>query len=490
MIKIVKKKHYEETSPSIIEDLNESVTTPIHEENKLFQKAESIWKKIIATKTTPYIRRIALRGILYTSIKSNRAIDAAKKIHNILLLEDFNYVGPDLRKELLAIYSKTLLEAAKTQKSNMNFIEAAELLCSALIDFPEIPNGYRMYKEGTSLYGVEGAWSEVAKRATYYLSQDFDEYVNEMRFLFAKSLENQFFFQKAAQAYYALAMHHHYYPKFIFSLEKTSLLASYEENYQLAAKAEQALAKATKDRKESLHHYRKASELFAKANLFKEASDIDAYLISSAKTLDERLYAKLNYSQNIKEFGYPKEAYIELENLLAALKANKERLGEGSLADLWGKTHLELGQYHAQILDQELAKDIHSALNTYHKLKFHYLEASKSDHLLWSPKARFKLAQKTGQIVKNILLRKDEIYESFSESDKNKMETFINSSKNFSQDLLNENILEGYRWGQVASHNIWILQSSYLLGQNAAFLQNRPFAPSSLAYPLPIKWRI
>ncbi len=463
------------------------------EENKIYSRAEALWLKILASKPSTYQRSLALRGLTYTTIKNRTALQAAQTMRSILTLENFDK-APDLQNELLAVYSKTLKEAATTLQAEQQYLEAAALLCSAMTDFPKVPSGEKLYRDGVILLATEQDWPEVDAKIDLYFASGRKLYSKDLYYLQARSHENQFRFKKAASAFLDVALKHHFYEKYFVSLQKASELGRYEDDFTLAAKAEVAWAKATKNQSEAFVHLQNANAFFGKAGDFKSASDIAAKLISTSKNHEQMLYSKLSYALNIKDLGYQDEALLQLKGLFEQIKSHKDRLGEEIYSDLCGKTLLTISEVEERPLLLKInaisGSNVKEVLRAFDQVKSELWQASRLSHSELAAKARYRLSLLSATLLDQLQSHKEEIYDRLAQSETVHLDSVQQTLRNLKQELLNENLLEGYKQGQEAIHNIWIVKSSQKLGQKNIPFRNKTSIPQTASYPLPTKWSL
>ena len=256
-------------------------------------KAHELWQRVLVSSTYPEKRTLAIRGIIYSHIENKDLDTAIDSIKKFLTLEDWDSLGKDLKEELLMVLASLLDQESKDLIDSGKIESAANMMVDTAKEVTTIPDHDKYIRDGAYNLAIAGNWEKAEKVATDYMKKPKAKYKDDALYLIARSQEYQLNFSDASKNYYKLARSYPKHSRAYISLERAESLAVTEQDYNLAGKSAELLAKKTRNNSTRYSIYMRSADHFIQAGQSSKAYRIAEKATKMSKSKVQKLEGEL-----------------------------------------------------------------------------------------------------------------------------------------------------------------------------------------------------
>ena len=307
-----------------------------------FDSAVKFWQRALVSGPSPSQRAIAIRGLVFASMKTGAPADVIASAGKFLKLEDWQALGLTLGTELKGVLATaTLDEGARLNKDGKVF-EAGSLMVAIATEFPDIPRRDKIFRDGAYMLAIAGYWGEAQKAAETYLKTKLISSRADMLYLLARSHEYQIKLHDAAAAYMDVGQRYPKHSRSLQSLGRAESLAAAEGDFKLAAQAAALLSERLSAQPDKLAALNRAVDYSNRAEDPRKAMTFSQRRLSASKSDEERFRSQLLLAKSQYAGGLEQQAIDDLEILAKRLDQQRTALGS-AFSPLAGETNLILG---------------------------------------------------------------------------------------------------------------------------------------------------
>jgi hypothetical protein len=465
-----------------------------------FERASRYWQRVLVSKPSDAQRGVAIRGMIFASMKLGSPFEVASITRKFLKLENWGTLGSRLESELKSVLAESSIDEGKHQNKNGNALEAGIFMTSVAEEFPDLPRRARIYRDGAYLIAIGGEWSKAEDAAKKYLKSGLQLHKDDIVYLLARAQEYQLKLKDAAQSYFDLSEK---YPKHIKSgnaLKRAEDLAVAEHDFNLAANAA-ALQAERAAGSQRLAHFKRAAEYMEKGDDPDRARSLAQKASMSAKTQAEKFSARLMVGKMLLAKGSTQDGIDNIRELSKQIM-RAENLSQAEKAALSGEVFFilgedDLGRFNGYSLidrDGSTSEKIKTKERYYNGLKQEYSNAIASRHPEWSTRARYQLASAAQTFADEISMLPSKSGEKITYRSSTQYQKTAKAFADYARTLHSENVLEAAKNPATYRENDWIRRSKMVVnGGNYSGkeeLDQQDMLPVSFKNNLPAEWSL
>jgi len=465
-----------------------------------FERASRYWQRVLVSKPSDAQRGVAIRGMIFASMKLGSPYEVASITRKFLKLENWSNLGSRLEAELKSVLAESSIDEGKHQNQNGNALEAGVFMTSVAEEFPDLPRRARIYRDGAYLLAIGGEWSMAEDSAKKYLKSGLQLHRDDIVYLLARAQEYQLKLKDAAQSYFELAEKFPKHIKTNNALKRAEDLAVAEHDFNLAANAA-ALQAERSSGSLRLSHFKRAAEYMEKGDDPESARSLAQRASMSARTQAEKFNARLMVGKMLLAKGSTQDGIDNIRELSKQVMRS-EALSLQERSALSGEVFFILGEddlarfngYNLVDRDGSTAEKIKAKERFYNDLKQEFTNAIASRHPEWSSRARYQLATAAQSFADEISMLPSKSGEKITYRTSTQFQKTAKAFSDYARKLHSENVLEAAKNPATFRDNDWIRRSKMIInGGNYSEhdeLDQHEMLPVSLRNNLPSEWSL
>jgi hypothetical protein len=466
-----------------------------------YDRAASYWQRALVSQPSPPQRAVAVRGLVFASLKNGSPGDVVELVRRFLKLEDWQALGLNVGTELKGVLSAAALDEGKRLSDSGKVLEAGVLLAAVAAEFPDIPDRDRIWRDGGYMIAIGGDWAAAQKTAEDYLDSGLGRNRADMVYLAARSHEYQIRLREAAQRYFELGTKHKAHSRAAASLTRAEKLALAENDRRLAAAAALALAERDKDAKTSQESYVRAATHLEEAGDPKGALAIAQKRLRAAKSPTDRFKAEVMLTRLTYAAGREQEALDNMTILARRVERDKTRLNAEDYAQVAGEIHYLLGEEARRRFEDFRLVERSGSLNDNVRQKSRYFEdlvasydkAAASGHPRWSSEARYRLAVAAESFAEEIAGVPARAGETLTFKTQSRYKATVDRLKGLAKRYYSSNALAARKDVARFKDNEWVKKSLMRLTGEKSDLpetKHQEQMPTALPDTMPSQWSL
>lgn len=434
-----------------------------------FERASRYWQRALVSKPSDAQRGVAIRGMIFASMKLGSPYEVASITRKFLKLENWGKLGPRLENELKSVLAESSLDEGKNQNLNGNALEAGMFMTSVAEEFPDIPRRARIYRDGAYLLAIGGEWAKAEDASLKFLKSGQIQHKDDLTYLLARSQEYQLKLKDAAKTYFTLAEKYPVHPKSANALKRAEDLAVAEHDYLLAANAAALQAKRSKGQA-SLAHFRRAAEYMEKGDDPDKARELAQAARNVAKTQAEKFSAQLVIGKLLLAKGATQDGIDNLRELSKQVMRS-ESLSADERAGIAGEVFFLLGEddlsrftgYSLFEREGEMAAKIKTKERYFNALKTEYFQSISSQHPDWSTRSRYQLATAAQALADEISMIPSKSGDKVTFRTSSNYQRVSKTFSDYARRLHSENVLAASKNPATYRDNDWVRRSKVFI---------------------------
>jgi hypothetical protein len=465
-----------------------------------FERASRYWQRVLVSKPSDAQRGVAIRGMIFASMKIGTPYEVASITRKFLKLENWGSLGSRLEAELKSVLAESSIDEGKHQNQNGNALEAGIFMTSVAEEFPDLPRRARIYRDGAYLLAIGGEWSKAEDSAKKYLKSGLQLHKDDILYLLARAQEYQLKLKDAAQSYFDLAEKFPKHIKASNALKRSEDLAVAEHDFNLAANAA-ALQAERSAGSLRLANFKRAADYMEKSDDPDRARALAQKASMAAKTQAEKFNARLLVGKMLLAKGSTQDGIDNIRELSKQIMRS-ENLSQEERASLSGEVFFILGEDDMakfnsySLVDREgsTVDKIMTKERYYNDLKQEYSNAMESRHPEWSTRARYQLAIAAQSFADEISMLPSKSGEKITYRSSTQYQKTAKAFSDYARKLHSENVLEAAKNPATYRQNDWIRRSKIVInGGNYSEreeLDQQELLPVSFKNNLPAEWSL
>ena len=435
-----------------------------------FTQAGRFWQRVLISNPSPGQRSIAVRGLIFNKIRAGEPAEIIKTATNFLKFEQADSMHGGLRQELLGVLATAVNDESTRLGKRGQSDEAGTILLQAVSDFEDLPNREKFWRDGAYFLAISGNWARAQASAENFLTGNFREFSGDMRYLLARAHEYQLRFSQSVKSYIDLAETDPTHSRAVTSLERAEKLALADNNFLMAGRAAQDLARHIKVTTGRLAKLDAAIDHYVRVRAFAKARQAAEERLKNSRSLVEKLKSELAIGKIRYESGEIQVAIDDLDTLSKQIDRAKPELGD-SYRRLASETNMILGQHALKLfqntklngLKTNAAAQVDRKSRVFTDLTDRFDKVAGLEVADFSPKARFLVAQSATIFADEISSIPGRNGEPATLRNQTRFNQNVNRLRDLAQKYHGSNILAKQRSPKSFIRNEWIGKSAIAL---------------------------
>jgi len=466
-----------------------------------FERASNYWQRVMVSSPDNAQRGIAIRGLVFASMKNGSSSEVIQIAGKFLKLENWKSLGLNLGKELKGILSVAALDEGKRLNNKGDIQKAGALLTSIAKEFPDIPNRDKILRDGAYMLAISGNWEESQEAVEGYKKSGMTRNLGDIIYLEARAHEYQMQMGAAAKSYLELGEKFPKHSRARSSLESSEKLALAENDFVTAASASALLAERSAGTESRLQHYTRTVNYLEKAKAPKKALAIAQRRLKSSRTTSEIFSSEIMVARMMYLVGNEQEALDDLVLISKRIRQKREKLSKEQYGALTGEAYFLLGLEAKRKFDDFLISERSGGLTNNVKRKTKYFDdvaeymdkSAAGGHTDWAPRARYYLASSAEDLADEIASAATKNSEQLGTSSTRRYSESVDRLQQLAKKYYSTNILVTRKEPGKYRDNIWIKRSRYRLGVETPAGKNQEFReelPTAFGIDMPSQWSL
>lgn len=467
-----------------------------------FVDATKYWQRALVSQPSAAQRGIAIRGLVFASMKDGSAGDVVELVRRFLKLEDWRALGLNLGNELRGVLSAAALDEGKRLNDSGKVTEAGHLLTQIADEFTDLPDRDRIYRDGAYMLAIAGDWARAQKAAEGYFKSGLLRNRADMTYLLARAHEYQIRLHDAAEKYLELGEKYPRHSRAVTSLQRAEKLALAEGDFALAAQAAAALGEQAKAEADRLQNYSRAVDHMEKADNPDKALSLARKRMRTAKTPAERLRSQVLVARTTYLSGSEQEALDELAILAKTVDRSRNKLGPQEYASIAGEVNFQLAEEARRKFDDfriverggSVSDKLAEKTRFFEDLVSGYDKAAAAGDPKWAARSRFQLAVSAQSFAEEIAGIPNKTDESLSLRSQSRYKSTIDRLQAMARKYHSSNVLAAQKDPGRYKDNEWIEKSSLRLtgetSQMPTGSRRRDVVPTAVQDNMPMQWSL
>ncbi|MEI6833155.1 MAG: hypothetical protein WCL28_04115 [bacterium] len=435
-----------------------------------FTQAGRFWQRVLISNPSPGQRSIAVRGLIFNKIRAGEPAEIIETATNFLKFEQADSMLGGLRQELLGVLATAVNDESTRLGKRGQSDDAGTILLQAVSDFDDLPNREKFWRDGAYFLAISGNWARAQASAENFLTGNFREFSGDMKYLLARAHEYQLRFSQSVKSYIDLAEANPTHPRAVTSLERAEKLALADNNFLMAGRAAQDLARHIKVTPGRLAKLDAAIDHYMQGSAFAKARQTAEERLKNSPSLVEKLKSELAIGKIRYESGDIQVAIDDLDTLSKQIDRAKPELGE-SYRRLASETNMILGEHALKLfqntklngLKTNAAAQVDRKSRIFTDLTDRFDKVAGLEVAEFSPKARFLVAQSATIFADEISSIPGRNGEPATLRNQTRFNQNVNHLRDLAQKYHGNNILAKQRAPQSFIRNEWIGKSAIAL---------------------------
>jgi hypothetical protein len=451
------------------------VAASANRDHNRFDDASRFWQRALLSNPSTGQRSIAVRGLVFSKLRTGKPANVIESVSNFLRLEDGKTLGLNLQVELLGVLASAANEEAERLSKTGATMEAGKLLVNIVDNFKSVPNREQMWRDGAYFFAISGNWADAQASAEGYLNDKNIKFAGDMTYLLARAHEYQLRFNDAVKYYLVLAEKFPSHARASAAIDRAEKLATAEENYTSAAAATKLRADRAGRNQEKLAAYDTTVNYLVLAGQNADAMTVAEERKSTSKSVREKLEAEISIAKVRYESGDKQTAVDDLDSIDKQLDRSKFVLGE-SFKKLSADVGTILGE-HAMLnfRDERISDakgDVSEQVDKKSKLFADIVtrldKVASMDQPDFSAKARFNIAKTAGDFADELNSIPARAGEPITLKSQTRFSQNISRLREMAQRYFGNNILAKQRSPQAYAKNEWVNRSILALSRSSS----------------------
>ncbi len=442
----------------------------VNRDMERMEQAAKYWQRVLISKPKPLERSLAIRGLVYSQVKTGNYNEVIKVVGRYLKLEDWKSMGHGLQNELEGILVAAVQEGSDELTAKGDMLTAAYLLRDLTQDFPHLQSNDTFNRDAAYLLAIGGEWRQALDLAHRCLGIKRYTHKADMAYLKARALEFQMRFPLAAKAYLYLGQTYPSHSRAKISLKRAYQLAKAEDDMVTAAKSLKILARQSKEQQKKWQYYRQSAETYAEIGKAEDALQVARQAKRFAKTIENRLEIRLLIAKQRFRLGEEVKALRELQAISRNAKQYREKIDKSVYEKTYSEANFLIAEEQKNIFvgfkikerSGSIINNIREKTRYFEKLTEKYNRAIKGNDPQFTIRSRYEIASaaETLSYEINELVLMDK---AISSTHGIKLKHQAERLQKFSRNLYSENLMEARRRPKVHYNNPWLKKSSIKL---------------------------
>jgi hypothetical protein len=466
-----------------------------------YDGAAKYWQRALVSQPSPAQRGVAIRGLVFASMKTGSTGDVVELARRFLKLEDWRALGLNLGNELRGVLSTAALDEGKRLNNAGQVREAGEMLTAIAREFPDVPDRDKIYRDGGYMLALAGDWAGAQKAADGYLASGLTRFKADMTYLLARAHEYQLRLHDAAKRYFELGDRHAAHARSLTSLQRAEKLALAEGDFALAAQAASVQAERARNETTRLADYARAVEHLGKAKNPGAALNVARRRWRNSKGEGEKLKSQLLVARTTYEAGSEQEALDEITIVAKQADRSRGQLSAEEYAAISSEANFLLGEESRRrfedfrILERSGAVSANIAQKSryFEDLVSAYDKAAAAGDPGYSPQARYRLAEAAETFADEIAAVPNQAENGLTVKAQSRYQATIQRLQELAKRYHGANVLAARKAPRVYRDNEWIKRSTLRLSGDTAVrdtIRRRDEAPMAIDAALPSEWSL
>ncbi len=466
-----------------------------------YDNAAKYWQRALVSQPSPAQRGIAVRGLVFASMKTGSSGDVVDLARRFLKLEDWAALGLNLGTELRGVLSAAALDEGKRLNNTGKVLEAGMLLTQIADEFPDIPDRDRIFRDGSYMLAIAGDWAKAQRAAENYFKAGLLKNRADMTYLLARAHEYQLRLHDAAEKYLDLGDKYPKHSRAQTSLARAEKLAIAEGDFDLAARAAAAQAERAPTEALRLANYARAAEYLNKDGNATRALSLARKRLRSSKSLAERMRSQLLVARMTYNTGSEREAMDEIEILGKQIEKSRGKLNPEEFASISGEVNFLLGEEARRKFEDFRIKDRagSESANVAQKSKYFgelvqsYDKAAASGDPQFSSEARYRLATAAEGFADEIASVPTRSNEQVTTKSQNRYQATIDRLQALAKKYHSTNVLAARKDPGRFKDNEWVKKSSLRITGEVSEnpeARHKDIMPASVQENMPLSWSL
>jgi hypothetical protein len=469
-----------------------------YREVEQLNKSSIFWQRILAGSSSPMQRAASIRGMLYASLTVgtlDRTIDLAQLY---LDSEKWKQLGKDLEKETLSVLSKATEDYASKEKSGGNIKMAGSILVKVAQRNHNLPRRDDLLRTGAYYMAMAGDWNSAQFAAKWYQDAKLKKNWADMRYLEARSLEQQMIFGDAAEMFLEVEAKAPKFKKWKTCLTKAETLALVESDYNRAGRAAFRLSKRTGVRSQKRSHLKRSLGYYEKSKALDEALIIAQEYLEASRSFGDKLEAEIANAKILYKMGDETTALQQFNSISKRLRSNRLAMGKRYEAL---KTEVT---YHLTLEDQRFFDDydlaqrsgsikqrINVKAKMFETLARGYRDIADMNVSGYAARARYQMAVSAESFVAEIKKILSNSQSRLSDREVVKIESNANRLSQLAKTYYAENIKMSSSLALKSADRVWVNRSAVRLssyGTAPPSIMSSESTDMTISYEIPQVW--
>ncbi len=466
-----------------------------------YDGAGKYWQRALVSQPSPAQRGIAVRGLVFASMKTGSSGDVMELARRFLKLEDWNALGLNLGTELRGVLSAAALDEGKRLNNSGKVLEAGVLLTQIAADFADIPDRDRIYRDGSYMLAIAGDWGRAQKASEGYFKAGLLKNRADMTYLLARAHEYQLRLHNAAEKYLDLGDKYPKHSRAPTSLARAEKLALAEGDYDLAARAAAAQAERAPNEKARLANYARAAEYLSKTGSSDRALNLARKRLRSSKGVAERFRSQLLVARMTFNTGAEQEAMDDMQILAKQIEKSRSKLNPEEFSEISGEVNFLLGEearrkfadFRIKERNGTVAGNVAQKSKYFEDLVQAYDKAAASGDPRWSSESRYRLATAAETFADEIASVPNRGNEAVTTKAQNRYQATIERLQALAKKYHSTNVLSARKDPARYKDNEFVKKSSLRI--NGEMSENpearhKEIMPASVQENMPLNWSL
>ena len=458
------------------------------------------WQRALVSRPQPGQRAIAIRGLVYTAIRTGSSADVVVTTERFLQLEDWRVMGSELAQELKGVLSSSVIDEGNRLARSGKNEDGGTLMTRVGNEFHDIPNREKILRDGAYMLAVAGAWGSAQQASQKFLDEGLTRHADDMMYLRARSLEYQLKFRDAAQAYYDLAQRYPGYDKTRSSLERGERLAAAENDNLLGGKQAEMRGDGAKDEATKLSAYALAVEQYLTANQTDAAMKVARKRAAASKTEDQKLRSQLMIAKIGLDSRKDSRGVAAVGAIAQRADSKRDDDGDDAFRTVGAEAHYLLGMEEMKrfrdfdIFERSggVVANVNEKSKIFEKLSSHFTTAAARAVPRFSTESRYRLAEAAEEFANEIAAIPSRSGETLAQKAQLRFSETSRRLRNISQTNLTTNVLARSKDPARYHGDEWVQRSASKLGgtENGRGETGKDVLPASVQVETPYQWSL
>ncbi len=463
-----------------------------------YPMANKYWNQVLLSQPTISQRALAIRGMVYAEVKQNQAENINNLVTKFLRLENWKELPLALYTELNGILGRSMEEQGKNLQKLGKLTEAGNLLVETSKEFKQITGREKLLRDGAYYLAMASQWNLAKESCQYYRDEGFKNYLPDIFYLQARSLEYQMHFLDAVKLYLELAKNYPNHPRSSQSLDRVEKFAVGENRFDLAGIAKEMQGDRGKNPSEKENHYKVSLEHFERAEKYSDALRVAGKWEKQTRSRSDKYKSQIAYSRNLFKSGKEKEAISQWQGLSENILRDKNRVADEFPA-LYAEVNFNLAEEDERQFDDfdifersgNMDQNLNQKAQNFKKMNDRYQKVILTGEPNWSTHARYNLGEASTRFADSIASISVKSKQTYTLKAKRRFEEQVEKLRELSKQIHGANAFLKKKMDYAYRNNEWVEKSARKLGEadvKDKDYQRKDVTPYALKDELPLSY--